>query len=135
MSGYNNDNRGVLFFEENKRSDRAPDLTGFVEATEDMIGKTVQLAGWDRRGHSGKRFISVQFAAPRSQDTVQDCAPGAGTLLQEHTKTNPKAPDFRGAAHIPANLAGKKIRLAAWKNHEDGSMRLAIEEQRARSAA
>lgn len=52
---YDNTNRGVLFRNENKRSDKQPDYSG----TFNKDGTEFKIAGWEKVGKSGKAFISL----------------------------------------------------------------------------
>ena len=69
---------GVLFTEENKKSDRSPDMTGSIE----IEGKPYRIVAWSRVGsRSGKEFLSIKVSPQRdksqtvpnhtNQDSVQ----------------------------------------------------------------
>lgn len=53
---------GVLFKNEKRKSDRAPEYTG--ECTID--GKVLRIAAWLKDGRNGK-FMSIQFSEPQQQ--------------------------------------------------------------------
>lgn len=64
---YDNTNRGVLFRNENKRSDKQPDYSG----TFNKDGTEFKIAGWEKVGKSGKAFISlsVDTFVPKPKET------------------------------------------------------------------
>lgn len=71
MSNYDNTNSGVLFKNDKKGNDKAPDYKGKVN----IDGKEKEIAGWIREGKSGK-FISIKVSEPRQKDaTVYDNKP------------------------------------------------------------
>jgi len=53
---------GVLFKNENRKTDRAPEYTG--ECT--INGKLLRIAAWIKDGRKGK-FMSIQFSEPQQQ--------------------------------------------------------------------
>ena len=55
MSNYDNTNSGVLFKNDKKGNEKAPDYKGKVN----IEGKEKDIAGWIREGKSGK-FISIK---------------------------------------------------------------------------
>jgi uncharacterized protein (DUF736 family) len=58
MTEYDDELRGVLFPEKDKKSDRAPDFTGKVQ----VEGKDYRIAGWKRKAKSsGNPFISLSL--------------------------------------------------------------------------
>lgn len=64
---YDNTNRGVLFRNEQKRSDKQPDYSG----TFNKDGTEFKIAGWEKVGKSGKAFISlsVDTFVPKPKNT------------------------------------------------------------------
>lgn len=63
MPDYDNKNTGILFFNEDKKSEKAPDLSGFWT---DENGYEMKIKGYYRQSNkTGKRFISI------SQDTFE----------------------------------------------------------------
>lgn len=76
MSDYDNTNRGVLFREQEKKSDKSPDYTGKV----DVDGKEYRLAGWIKDGKRGK-FLSLAVSEPQERQEPAfrgDPNPGTG---------------------------------------------------------
>ena len=63
MSNYDNTNSAVLFKNDKKGNDKAPDYKG--KGNKD--GKDFELAGWVREGKNGK-FISIKFSDPFKKD-------------------------------------------------------------------
>lgn len=59
---YDNTNRGVLFREQEKKSDKSPDYTGKL----DVDGKEYRLAGWIKDGQRGK-FLSLAISEPQGR--------------------------------------------------------------------
>ncbi len=55
MTEYDNELRGVLFPEEEKKSDRHPDFTGSVT----VDGVDYRIAAWKRRSKAEKPFLSL----------------------------------------------------------------------------
>ena len=60
MTEYDNTNRGVLFRENEKKSDKAPDYKGKLN----VEGKEYELAGWIRVSKAGNKFLSVSVSEP-----------------------------------------------------------------------
>ena len=65
MSNYDNTNSGVLFKNDKKGNEKAPDYKGKVN----IEGKEKDIAGWIREGKSGK-FISIKISEPMKKDNV-----------------------------------------------------------------
>jgi uncharacterized protein (DUF736 family) len=70
MSNYDNTNSGVLFKNDKKGNEKAPDYKGKVN----VEGKEKDIAGWIREGKSGK-FISIKISEPMKKDNVFDNKP------------------------------------------------------------
>jgi len=134
MSGktYDDNNRGVLYEEAEKRSEKSPDFGGDALITPDLAGTTIEMAGWTRMGQRS-RLISLKFSLPQNKK-LDPMKPGEGRLYPRASKPSEKAADFDGACHIPENLTGKKIRIAAWRD-EDGTLSVKVSEKRARTEA
>lgn len=73
---YDNNNKGVLFVEESKKSDKHPDFKGSLN----VDGKEYWVSGWKRMGN-GKKLISIAIdpkepkafkPAPRREDQSHD---------------------------------------------------------------
>jgi len=60
MTEYDNTNRGVLFRETGKKSDKAPDYKGRLN----VGGHEYELAGWIRTSKAGNKFLSVSVSEP-----------------------------------------------------------------------
>jgi hypothetical protein len=58
---YNDDNRGVLFWREEKETEKHPDWTGSVT----IAGRTFDIAGWSRKSEKGKDYISISVNKER----------------------------------------------------------------------
>jgi len=70
MSNYDNTNSGVLFKNDKKGNQKAPDYKGKVN----IEGKEKDIAGWIREGKSGK-FISIKISEMMKKDNVFDNKP------------------------------------------------------------
>jgi len=60
MVEYSNENRGVLFTNENKTNEKAPDYTGKIN----VDGVDKDLAGWIKTSAKGKKFLSLKVNVP-----------------------------------------------------------------------
>lgn len=58
MAEYDNNMKGVLFVNKQKKSDKSPDFTGSAE----VKGVELRLAAWKRTSKSGLAFISIAFS-------------------------------------------------------------------------
>lgn len=63
MSNYDNTNSGVLFKNDKKGNEKAPDYKGKIN----IDGKEKEIAGWIREGKSGQ-FLSLKISEPRAKD-------------------------------------------------------------------
>jgi uncharacterized protein (DUF736 family) len=61
MSDYDDTNKGVLFTQEEKESDRHPDLTGKVNVN----GTEYRIAAWKRQSQNGLNYLSLSISEPR----------------------------------------------------------------------
>jgi uncharacterized protein (DUF736 family) len=80
MSNYDNTNRGAIFKNDQKSSDKQPDYKGKINV--DGVDKQISL--WVTTSKEGKKFFSVQIsepyqpqqqAAPSQQQEKQDDLP------------------------------------------------------------
>ena len=55
MPEYDNNNSFILFYELEKKSEKAPDFTGTLT---DEHGKQWRIAAWERASKNGKNFLS-----------------------------------------------------------------------------
>ena len=74
MPQYDDTNRGVLFKNTDKKTDKHPDYTGKI----DVEGKPYRLAAWIKDGQRGK-FMSLSLSEPQQGSS----APPAGDLSDE----------------------------------------------------
>jgi len=63
---YDNTNRGALFRNEQRKTEKHPDYTGTI----DIEGVEYRLAGWVRESKQGRKFLSL--AATRVEDQRRD---------------------------------------------------------------
>ena len=63
MSDFDNTNRGVLFKNDNKKTDKHPDYTGTVN----VEGVERYLSAWIKRSKAGKPFMSLSIGKPKDQ--------------------------------------------------------------------
>lgn len=59
MTVYDNTNRGALFTNSRKKSDKHPDLTGNI----DVDGKEYWLSAWRKVSNSGEKYLSISIRA------------------------------------------------------------------------
>lgn len=64
MTQYDDNNTGVLFPNDRKTSDKAPDFTGSIT----VDGKKQQLAAWKRESKAGKKFLSIKVSEFQKKD-------------------------------------------------------------------
>ena len=69
---YDDTNRGVLFKNDRKETERQPDYTGKIN----VKGTEQRLAGWIRQSKAGKSFLSISVSDPMPEDR-HDAAPEA----------------------------------------------------------
>jgi uncharacterized protein (DUF736 family) len=60
MTEYDNNNRGVLFMNKNKSTDKHPDYRGEAEVN----GKKMEMSAWIKNSKTGETFMSLQFKEP-----------------------------------------------------------------------
>lgn len=58
---YDNTNKGVLFKNDKKGNEKAPDYTGKLN----VGGKEWSLAGWKKESKAGTTFLSLSISEPR----------------------------------------------------------------------
>ncbi len=64
MSNYDNTNKGVLFTNDQKGNEKAPNYKGKLNVN----GKEYDIAGWVRQGKNGN-FLSLTIAEPFKKDS------------------------------------------------------------------
>lgn len=128
MSQFNDTNRGAVFENAPRRTERSPDFDGEAQITADLSGQPVEVAAWMKEGRS-KRFLSLSFKKPFDAAKLPKVEAGRGRLNAVAEKRSEKAPDFEGAVHVPAELAGEKFRIACWKD-KSGNLDLRVEAPR-----
>lgn len=57
---YDKTNRGVLFKDEKRTNERAPEYTGTIN----FLGKDYKLSAWIRESKTGKKFFSLAITSP-----------------------------------------------------------------------
>jgi uncharacterized protein (DUF736 family) len=65
---YDNEMKGVLFPNEKRSSDKAPNATGTVQ----IKGVTYKLAAWTKESKAGKRFMSLTVQEQDTDGVNQD---------------------------------------------------------------
>lgn len=61
MSEYDDSNRGVLFKNDRKETDKHPDLSGTIN----INGTDHWLNAWSKVSQNGKKFISLSIGKPK----------------------------------------------------------------------
>lgn len=68
----NQENRGFLFPVKEKKSEKAPNMTGKIFITPDLAGREVEIAGWTQVSKAGNKYISLSVKEPYvPQEAVQ----------------------------------------------------------------
>lgn len=70
MTEYDDELRGVLFPEHNKKHDKSPDFTGKVQ----VEGVEYRLAAWKRTSGSGRGFLSLSLNVNEPREVDPDDA-------------------------------------------------------------
>jgi len=65
---YDNTNKGILFNEQAKKSERSPDWTGKL----DVEGKEYRIAAWERTTKTGTPILSLAISEPQEQAIEED---------------------------------------------------------------
>lgn len=103
---YDNNNTGVLFTNEKRRSDNSPDDTGSCEITCIHCGvkSEIWISAWRKVSRAGKAFISLAFTA---KDAPSDSrTPQAKKSPQETVKTGNAALDQFNAQQTKVGTQG-----------------------------
>lgn len=67
MPEYNNELTGVLFPNDKKGNEKAPDFKGDCQ----IDGVKIQVAAWSRKSKGGQPYISLKFEKPKpSRDST-----------------------------------------------------------------
>lgn len=74
MSNYDNTNKGVLFTNDRKETDKHPDLNGSIN----INGVEHWLSGWWKQGSKGE-FLSLSIGKPKEQQQARPAAKQAPT--------------------------------------------------------
>jgi len=74
---YDNTNRGVLFRNDKKESEKHPDFTGSI----DVGGVDHYLSGWIKESKQGKKFFSLSVKA--KQETAQKAVQAAKQVVED----------------------------------------------------
>lgn len=61
---YDNNNKGVLFVNKGKKSEKHPDYDGKIN----VEGKDWAIAGWKRTSKNGATFLSLKVSEPRVEE-------------------------------------------------------------------
>jgi len=77
MSDYDDSNRGVLFKNERKETEKHPDLSGSIN----INGVDHWLNGWSKVSQNGNKFISLSIGKPKDvqkpkEEVVSEVADG-----------------------------------------------------------
>lgn len=66
-------NSGTLFLNDQKTSDRAPDMSGRLLIGKDLIpaierGETLRIAAWEKQTSNGGSLLSIAVSEPQKRD-------------------------------------------------------------------
>jgi uncharacterized protein (DUF736 family) len=67
MPEFDNTNRGVLFRDEKRTNEKAPEYTGTIN----VDGVEKRLAAWIKESKTGKKFFSLSVSDPQPKQGVQ----------------------------------------------------------------
>ena len=67
MPEFDNTNRGVLFRDEKRTNEKAPEYTGTIN----VDGVEKRLAAWIKESKTGKKFFSLSVSDPQPKQDVQ----------------------------------------------------------------
>jgi len=80
MSDYDNTNSGALFLNNNRKTDKHPDLTGTIN----INGKDMWISGWTKVAKSGKRAGQRYVSLAVNEMDEQPSNPGSiGSILDD----------------------------------------------------
>jgi uncharacterized protein (DUF736 family) len=80
MSDYDNEKRGVLFRQTDKKSEKSPDFNGNFE----LDGKKWQISAWRKVPKSGgSEYLSLSISEPRESSKDHDTKKEAIPEVQE----------------------------------------------------
>ena len=57
-------NRGFLYPVKEKKSEKAPNLTGKIFISPELAGHEIEIAGWTQTSKSGVKYISLSVKEP-----------------------------------------------------------------------
>jgi uncharacterized protein (DUF736 family) len=66
MAEFDNTNRGSLFIQENKQTEKSPDFSGNLN----VEGKEYRLSAWKKTSKTGKKFLSVSISEPQNKEAA-----------------------------------------------------------------
>lgn len=96
MAEFDNTNRGVLFTNDRKTTDKHPDLNGSIN----INGIEHWFAGWWKSGAKGD-FLSLSVGKPKDEPPSQQPARRAAPPMQRPAAQSPR-PAARPAPAMPA---------------------------------
>jgi len=81
MAEFDNTNRGVLFKNQYRKTDKHPDYTGSVN----VEGKELDLAAWVRKSKKGVVYISLSVSEPKVEDLTGEIEESASSVYNQDT--------------------------------------------------
>lgn len=96
---YDNKNSFILFYEVEKKSEKAPDFTGKLT---DENGKEWRIAAWERTGKSGKNFLSGKVDEFKPRESTP--APSWEAQRQKFAKKDEVVEDVPTQAEIDDDI-------------------------------
>ena len=86
-------NRGFLYPVKEKKSEKAPNMTGKIMIAPELAGKEVEIAGWTQLSKAGHKYISLAVSPPyQPQQQQQPPQQNTGYQQQQNFNTPPAPP-------------------------------------------
>lgn len=73
---YSNENRGALFLNDRKKTDKHPDFTGKI----DVNGTEFYISAWKKVSKSGTKFMSLSVNPVQEKETAPQATEAAKQL-------------------------------------------------------
>lgn len=68
-------NKGVMFYDRDKSNEKAPDLTGEVQVTKELMknldhsgGDNLRIVAWENVSQAGNKYLSLKVEVPNQKN-------------------------------------------------------------------